>query len=78
MTNYDTLLYRAYLRIVDDEQLRLFLRELLPMLDTSQGCLDVISMTVGELQMEGHFRFMCGIGFYKPVAGMFNAHTRNV
>ena len=78
MTNYDTLLYRAYLRIVDDEQLRLFLRELLPMLDTSQGCLDVISMTVRELQEEGHFRFMRGIGFYKPAPGMFNAHTRNV
>lgn len=61
MSNYDTLLYRAYLRIVDDPGLRLFLPELLPMLDTVSGCLDVITMSIVELQFLGHRLFMGGL-----------------
>jgi hypothetical protein len=45
----ENLTLRAYVRIMDDEALQPYRTELLPLLETPSGCLEVVSATTQEL-----------------------------
>ena len=47
--NSENLLLRAYNRIADDKYLQSFLGELMPMLSSPSGCLEVLDSTTSEL-----------------------------
>jgi hypothetical protein len=47
--NGDNLTLRAYVRIMDDGELEPYRRELVELLDTPSGCLDVVASTTREL-----------------------------
>lgn len=47
--NGENLTLRAYVRIMDDDQLTPYRRELVELLDTPAGCLDIVASSTEDL-----------------------------